>query len=500
MGVAEEGMRMKRECAKVSRATFAPVIPAISHRTGLILLFLGALAYAFLNLGGEPYHEGDEARGGINALEMRTTGDLVNLRYMGAPDEVRAKPPLLIWCISASMEVFGPTPFALRFPSAVAITLAFLVLFQLITLYRSPGFALLTGLVLLSVTGMAGWHVGRTGDFDAILLLFLLTGLYFVLRYLDLGHRWAMVPAGFFWGLAFLTKGLAMGALFPGMFLYLLLTRRLGKVLSDGRFWVGVGVWLLFVGGWYAVVDRYGATWEEPLYTGENVFERLIVHDIWERFTQPNFEGRTTTSKFTYFLSSLDRTFNLWNYPFFGFLLYGLYRSYSLRGRALDWLRRRPLLLLSLCLWFPYAMLLSLTPQALRQYIVPVLPFVGIATVWGFVHFERKREWVRYLFYGLLVFTLVRHMYEIYTPRGEPPIVKVLPEVRAAERVYVELDALANDELYYVYLANQEALLFDSTRVDESVDLLILRHDSPLRERAGTRDAIFSGRKGKIWQ
>jgi 4-amino-4-deoxy-L-arabinose transferase-like glycosyltransferase len=487
--------------AKVRDTTFAVVIPAISHRTGLLLLLVCAAAYAFLNLGGEPYYVGDESRGGINALEMLATGDLVNLRYMGAPDEVRAKPPLLIWCISLSMQVFGQTAFALRFPSALAITLVFGVLFQLITLYRSAGFALLTGLVLLSVNGMAGWHVGRTGDFDAILLLFLVSGLYFTLRYLDFGVRWAMLPAGLFFGLAFLTKGLAMGAPVPGLLLYLLLTKRFGQVLRDGWLWAGIGVYLIFVAGWYTAVQLYGATWEEPTYTGENVFERLIVHDIYERFTQPDFEGRTATSKPTYILSSLDKMFNLWNWAFFGLLLYGLYRTVRMGvGRALGWLRERPLLLFSLCLWFPYALILNFTTHALQQYIVPVLPFVGIATVWGFVHLDRRYRAARYVFYGLLVFTLCRHMYEIYTPRPDPPIVEALPVVERAERVYVELDALANDELYYVYLANQEALLFDSSEIDEAVDLLILRHDSPLLDRARTRDAVFAGEYGVIYR
>jgi 4-amino-4-deoxy-L-arabinose transferase-like glycosyltransferase len=477
------------------------VIPRISHRTGLIVLLLFAIAYAFLNLGGEPYHVGDEARGGINALEMLATGDLVNLRYMGAPDEVRAKPPLLIWCISLSMRVFGPTPIGLRFPSALAITIAFGVLFRLITLYRSAGFALLTGLVLLSVTGMAGWHVGRTGDFDAILLLFLLSGLYFTLRYLDFGAKRAMLPAGLFFGLAFLTKGLAMGAPVPGLLLYLLLTKRFRQTVTDGWLWAGLGVYFLFVAGWYTVVQLYGATWEDPLYTGENVFERLIVHDIYERFTQEDFEGRTTTSKITYILSSLDRMYNLWNWVFFGLLLYGLYRTARIGiGTALDWLRERRLLLFSLCIWFPYAAILSFTTQALQQYIVPTLPFVGIATVWGVHHLDRKYGRFRYLFYGLLLFTLVRHMYEIYDVRDPNPIEEVLPAVAQAGSVYVELDALRNHELYYVYLANQEALIFDSTAIDANTDILILRHDSPLLERARTRDAIFVGRDGKVFR
>lgn len=475
------------------------MIPALSRRTALLALLAFTLFYAFYRLGAEPYYIGDESRGGVNALEMLANGDWVNLYYMGAPDEVRGKPPFLIWCISGSMALFGQTAFALRFPSAAAITVAFYVLFQIITLYRSPGFALLTGLVLLSVAGMAGWHVGRTGDFDALLVLFLLSGVLFLLRYLDFGERRSILLTGVFWGFAFLVKGLAMGALLPGLLLNLLLTRRLGAVLRDRWVWAGVGVFALFPLFWYTVVQLYGATWEEPVYTGRNVFERLIVHDIFERFTQTDFEGRTTTSGYHYFLYSLDVMFNLWNWAFFGSLLFGLYKTYRLGvGRALDWLRARPLLLTCLCFWAPYAAILSLTPQALRQYIVPTLPFVGIATVWGFDYFSRRHAAGRYVFYGLLLFTLVRRAYQLDHPRGAPPIVAELPALERADRIYVELDALDRDELYYVYLANQRALRFDTTDLAGPLDYVILKHDSPYRDRFSGREPVFAGEYGVI--
>ncbi len=471
--------------------TFAAMIPPISRRSALLLLLGAALLYAFLRLGAEPFYVGDESRGGVNALEMLANGDWVNLHYLGAPDEVRGKPPFLIWCISGSMALFGQNAFALRFPSAVAITLFFYVLFQLITLYRSPGFALATGLVLLSVNGIAGWHVGRTGDFDALLLLFLTSGLLFLLRYLDFGYRRDMLGAGFCWGFAFLTKGLAMGALVPGLLLYLVLTKRLGQVLRDRHFWAGVGVFLLFPLFWYTVIQRYGATWEDPVYTGRNAFERLVVHDIWERFTQNDFEGRSTTSRPGYFLYSLDKMFNLWSIAFFAFLGYGLYRAVRMGHGALDWLRARRLLLLSLCLWFPYAVILSFTPQALRQYIVPVLPYVGIATVWGFDYFSGRYPRVQWLFAGLLAFTLLRHLYEINTPRQAPPITAHLPAVARAERIYMEPNALANDDLFYVYLTNQAALHFDSTTTTGRFDLVVLRKDSPRARLFPERDTLL---------
>ena len=469
------------------------MIPEIPHRPALLVLLACTALYAFLCLGAEPYYLGDEARGGINALEMLANGDWVNLHFRGAPDQVRAKPPLLIWCISASMAVFGKTAFALRFPSAVAIVGAFWVFFRIVRLYRSAGFALTVGLLLLSVSGLVGWHVGRTGDFDALLLLFLLSGLLCILKFLDFADRRALPWAGFFWGFAFLTKGLAMGALLPGLCVYLVATRRVRAMLTDRRVWITAGIFLLFPIFWFTIVQRYGATWEAPLYTGRNVFERLLVHDIWERFTETDFEGRVSTSRYDYILYSLDKMFNVWNFAFFGFLLYGLYRAGTDVRTALNFLRRRPLLLLSLCLWFPYALILSFTTQALQQYIVPTLPFVGVATVYGFEYADRRWRGARYVFAGALLFTLGRRLWQITHPRPEPAIVAVLPDLRAASAIYVEPDAIPYDELYYVYLANQSALRFAP---DTAAEILILTRDTDVT--GGVRDTLWTSETGVV--
>ena len=475
-------------------------LPNITYRGGLIALLCCTALYAFWMLGAHPYFVGDESRGGINALEMLRNGDWVNLHYSNAPDAVRSKPPMLIWAISGSMLLFGKTAFALRFPSAVAIVIAFFFMYRIVCLYRKPAFALLVGLVGLSVRGLVGWHVGRTGDFDAMLLMFLLAGMFYLLRYLDFGRQRAIYAAGLFWGLAFLVKGPAMGALVPGMALYLLFSRRFVSTIRRGSFWGGVAVFSIFPIFWFSMVQFYGVHWENPEYTGSNVFERLFVHDLYERFTQTDFEGRRDTSGYDFILYSLDKMFNLWNYAFFGFLLYGLVRFVRNRHRTWQWITapERRILLLSLSLWFPYAVFLSLITQALRQYIVPALPFVVVATIYGFYWLWEKFPWTKYLFAGLLLFTLGRRFYEISTPRPEPVVVEYLPKIEAADRVFVEADALANDELYYVYLSNQRALHFDSTDLQGPFDYVILRDSSRRYDAFSDMKTVGKTRVGRV--
>ena len=472
------------------------IIKATYH---LPLLLIITTLYAFLCLGAEPIYLGDEARGGINALEMMRNGDYINLHFAGAPDAVRSKPPLFIWMVVASMRLFGENAFALRFPAAVCVVGAFFFIYRIIRLYCSSRFALAVGLVLLSVRGLVGWHVGRTGDFDAPMLLFLMAGVWFLLRWLDFGKRNALFGTSICWGIAFFVKGPAMGALLPGLILYLLLTPRFLTVLKNGRFWTASLLFSLFPIAWFLLIQHYGVTWTDAEYTGRNAFERLFVHDLYERFTEADFERRTATSSYDYILYSLDKMFNLWNYLFFGWIGYGIFRGIKQPSATLAWLRARPLLLLSLCLWFPYAIILSSTTHALQQYIVPVLPFVGIATAWGADWLYRKRSWMGYLFVGLLLFTLGRRLYEITHPRPELKIVRYLPEMEGANRIFVETDALKHNELLYLYFANREALHFDSTDLGGDFDYLFLRRESPRRDRFDA-EKIGTLEVGEIWR
>ncbi len=452
-----------------------------SPRYTLAIILTLTSFYAFFMLGSHPLELGDESRGGINALEMLANGDFVNLYYCGEPDGVRAKPPMFIWTVALSMHLFGANELALRIPSALYIIIVFFLIFKIIHLYRSPQFAFWTCLMLLSVSGLVGYHVGRNGDFDAMLLMFLLAGVYHLLRYFDFGHQRAVYFGGLFWGLAFMVKGLAAGTLAPGLVLYLALTGKLMPALKQKRLWIAIGIGLLFPLGWFFTVQQYGAVWENPEYTGSNVFERLIVHDILERFTKPDFEGRVATSDHSYIFYSLDKTFNLWNLIFWAFIAYGLFRVVQNSKSVIEQMRseKHRLLLISLCLWFPLAVFLSFVTHALRQYIVPAVPFVGIATMTGIWWLWQKHNWPKYLFFGLLAFTLGRRLYFFATPNPFPPIATEHREtIQNAASIYVENEALQNDELLYLYFANQQKLHFENIAVDGDYDYQILRKES----------------------
>src|SRR3954469_2587339 len=71
-------------------------------------------------LGSYPLQLWDESRVAVNALEMFLSGPTLVTTYGFAPDLWNTKPPLLVWLMTGSMTLFGPSEWAVRVPSAVA--------------------------------------------------------------------------------------------------------------------------------------------------------------------------------------------------------------------------------------------------------------------------------------------------------------------------------------------------------------------------------------------
>lgn len=209
--------------------------PGANSREALaIALFLLASAlFLFLDTRTMPIVLWDESRNVVNALEMRRAGLGLVTTYGFEPDLWNTKPPLLIWLMSASAALFGPSEWALRLPSALAAlgTLLILILFVR-RVSGSLGTGLVAAAILLLSPGFFGEHGARTADYDALLLFF--TTLYLQLLYFAV-HRakprlGLLAAAGAAIAFACLTK--SVGGLVPGagLALYLILTGRWRRV------------------------------------------------------------------------------------------------------------------------------------------------------------------------------------------------------------------------------------------------------------------------------
>ncbi len=436
-----------------------------------MLIVVVVVALEFLYLGKHPISPWDEARTGVNAIEMLNNHDWVNCYYSGQPDGWQVKPPLGVWAVAASFSLFGFNEFALRLPSACSMVGAFLFLFILISLFRSASFAMWVCLILASVKGLIGWHVGRTGDFDAMLVFFLIGGLYFFLKAhnQDFEKIGNLILAALFWGLAFLVKGPAAGVLFPGLVLFLSLERKLWTTLKKYTVWLAISLFLLFPIGWFSIQYFYGNRYSET-DTGSTAFDRMFIQDLVVRFTK---EGDGWKSSFSpdFFFYSLDKSFNLWNYVFFLVLLFGIYWTMRDWKKVKETLRSKyyRLLLLSLCLYFPLAIFLTIAAKSNRWYLAPVLPFVGIATYWGIDYFKRKNKFTVYAFLTLLMFTLIRRGWEILHPQDKPSfIVENTDKIKSAETVYLS-GVFEQDVLLYLYFLKRDLKFNEPFKMKDKV-------------------------------
>lgn len=205
--------------------------------TGLALLAL-CFPLAF-DLGRAPVQVWDEARQAANAFELRHAGgQWLVTTFAHRPDLWNTKPPLLIWLQALSIAAFGPTPLAVRLPTLLATVGTVGLLYGAGRQLGRPGLGLLAGALLITMPGYLGPHVGRSGDYDALLALAVLAQLLATFGLAETGRRRYLALAAAALAGAVLTKGVAGLLGLPGLGLYLLLRGRLGALLRRPAFWL----------------------------------------------------------------------------------------------------------------------------------------------------------------------------------------------------------------------------------------------------------------------
>lgn len=175
------------------------VLKPLSRRLLLALILLLPFAW----LGAWPLIDPDEARNAEVAREMLATGDWIAPHINGLP---RLDKPLLPYAATAaSLRIFGLTPFAVRFPAALAAALA--SLFVVYGFRRDLG----DDRAVLAAAMMASSPLviffSRGGTIDALLLLWFTAGAAAFWRALtDERSIWSSV-AWLAMALGILTKG-----------------------------------------------------------------------------------------------------------------------------------------------------------------------------------------------------------------------------------------------------------------------------------------------------
>jgi 4-amino-4-deoxy-L-arabinose transferase-like glycosyltransferase len=344
--------------------------PSAAKRTDIAwlgLICLGIVVNCFFLLSSGELRDWDEARHGVSAYEMVQSGNFLINTYNYKPDYWNAKPPLSFWSVALGYKLFGFNPLGLRFFSALFSCLTLFA--TLIYCYKriSPRVAIFTGFVLLSLAIFFQYHNARTGDPDALFLLFYIVGLLIVLawpkRYV------AYQIASFLAGLAFLTKSFHAIPMVLLLLIFFFMDFPLSRQ-SLKQATVCLLIALVPVALWG--VARFQ-------FDGIVFFERMIFYDLLKRATE-TIEGHVGGP--LYYVKFVARHYLLW--VLITTLVVGTILVLRIRSRHASPLALMPLhpnikVISKLVLAATLPLLLySLSASKLPWYSYPAFPFLAI--------------------------------------------------------------------------------------------------------------------------
>ncbi len=278
--------------------------------------------------------------------------------YNFSPDLWNTKPPLLIWLMTASMGLFGPSEWALRLPSALAAlgTVTVVMIFSW-RLTHSAAVSVLACVLLIASRGFYGRHGAATGDYDALLTFFTtsyLSLLFFALHRRAPSPRRVIAAAGLI-AAATLTKGIA--GLIPGVGVvaYLLLVRRWTRPFRSPWYLAGAGIVLSAAAAFFVMREI-----ADPGY-----LRMLLQNDVTGRYT--NTVGAHQHPFWHYVRLLVTSTFSAG--PLIAVLPFGWAVS---RGRV------RLGIAFASCIAAALILVYSLSATKLPWYVLPAYPFLAI--------------------------------------------------------------------------------------------------------------------------
>jgi 4-amino-4-deoxy-L-arabinose transferase-like glycosyltransferase len=243
----------------------------ILKENGITVLLIILLAIPlFYNLGRQPIRMWDESRLAINACEMYRNNDWIVTHYGEKPDMWNTKPPLMIWAQVIAMKLFGVNEFAVRLPSAIAgLLLIVILIFVISRHFRSKILFIIASFILVTSQGFTGHHVTRTGDYDALLILFTTLFNFSFFFYLEEGKVKNLYYTFIFLSLAVLTKSIVGLIFLPALFLYAIAKRKLLQILKNKHFYLGSLLFLVVVAGYYLFRELKNPGYLNAVYGNE---------------------------------------------------------------------------------------------------------------------------------------------------------------------------------------------------------------------------------------
>lgn len=318
-----------------------------------LLIFISVLVL-FRNLGSSTLNDWDESWYAENALEILKTHDWSVMRYGGNIDYYYGKGPLGAWLVALSFIIFGVNEFALRFFPAFfgVLTVVLLYLFGKEISGRKTG--VIAAVLLLINKGYIGYHCAGTGDFDSMMIFFMILTLYLFYISEKYDKKLLIIPMFFVIALNFMVKTvLAFLPLFT-ILLYLLITRKLRSYKNKYSLYGIITFLIVTLPGLilYFIVDK------------KNFYHTLFYHTL-TRFTETFF----FEAPWYYYIGIILGHVRM--FFFIIFLISVIYSLYLIKKK------NHKNLLIFLYIFFAFTVF-SVSRTKLFWYIFPLYPAISL--------------------------------------------------------------------------------------------------------------------------
>jgi 4-amino-4-deoxy-L-arabinose transferase-like glycosyltransferase len=340
------------------------------------IIFLTIVPYPlFHGLDAMVLRQYDDARRGVNAYEMMHNGNLLVTHYDGKPDMWGTKPPFLIWMQAGLMLVLGPGELAVRLPSAIAGLLTCLLMVFFSARYlKNPWFGLIWAAVLITCDGYVDFHGTRTGDFDALLTLFMFLYALAFFLFTETGKRKYLMITAVFLILAVFTKGVAGLFFMPAILAWAIYKKTLREILTSRETWTGAGIFLFVIGGFYLSRELMN-----PGY-----LKAVSENELGGRYLE-TIEGHTNAYAY-YFDQFIHPRLQNWIY----FVIPGILAGFFIKNKT-----AKNLHLLGIFLVISHLAIITFSGTKLPWYDLPEYPFIALfitCFIWWIVSLLKKLE------------------------------------------------------------------------------------------------------------
>lgn len=274
-------------------------------RKVLEILLMAGICYFPLcyNIDALAIRQWDEARNAVHTVEMRNNHNFIVRHFEGIPETWEPKPPLLIWLQVASSGIFGLNEFAIRFPAMLAsILTVVLLVFYFHRFHGNRYIGYLASLVLITSQGYIDRHIARTGDHDALLILFLTAILLIFYRYLTSSkpRPVLIISMGVLFILSVYTKSAAFIIIVPGLLASIFIFGAAKKLFTDKWLYFTIFLFITATGSYYVVREIM-----QPGYL------EAVWH--WELFPRyANTENRFDSGTFWYYAINFYKSRFTW--------------------------------------------------------------------------------------------------------------------------------------------------------------------------------------------